>query len=79
MLKAIIRAADLSPKQAEQQDRIDLMIAWADWVWEPLYYDGDFDFSDETYFNRGLEVWGALVKKRYVRSLPLNQWLAKNP
>lgn len=76
--RAIVKAADLSPSQAQEKERIDLTLAWAAWVWEPLYYEGDFDFGDPAYFKRGLEVWGSLLKKRYVRSLPLNQWLAKN-
>jgi hypothetical protein len=74
---ALIRAGDLTPRQAADSKRLALMQKWADWVWEPMRYEGAFDFGDPDYFRRGTEAYGELTRGRYFRSLPLNTWLAK--
>ncbi len=45
---------------------------------EPLLHDGTFDFGNPDYFQRGVEVFGEVLQRRYVRSLPINIWLDKN-
>jgi predicted unusual protein kinase regulating ubiquinone biosynthesis (AarF/ABC1/UbiB family) len=68
----------LSERQRRDEDRMKLMIGWADWVWEPLFQEAAFDFSDESYFRRGMDMYSEMVRKRYTRSMPLNTWLARN-
>ena len=54
------------------------MRQWCDWVWEPLFHEGPFDFANPDYFQRGVALYGELVRRRYTRSLPVNMWLSKN-
>jgi predicted unusual protein kinase regulating ubiquinone biosynthesis (AarF/ABC1/UbiB family) len=78
MRNMLIRAADLTPPQQRQEKRFELMEAWCDWVWEPILHDGPFDFGDPDYFRRGLDLYGEMLRRRYVRSLPINIWLTKS-
>jgi len=77
LAKAIARAGDLTPRQANEKERMHLMREWCEWVWKPMRCDGPFDFGHPDYFRRGIELYGELVRRRYVRSLPLNTWLSK--
>jgi aarF domain-containing kinase len=74
---AMIRAGDLTQRQINDEPRMQRMQEWAEWVWEPMKHDGPFDFGDPGYFRRGIDIYGELVRHRYVRSLPLNIWLSK--
>jgi hypothetical protein len=76
--EAVIRGADLTAKQRNEKERIDLMVAWYDWVCEPVMSLEPFDFSQESYFRRGMELWRQLLQRRYVRSLPVNTWITKS-
>lgn len=76
--KAVIRGADLTARQQTEQERIDLMVAWYDWVCEPTMTDAPFDFSQESYFRRGMDLWRQLLRRRYVRTLPVNTWITKS-
>ena len=77
LTKAIIRAGDLTPRQAADEERLGIMREWCDWVWEPMRHEGPFDFGHPEYFRRGTELYGKLMRSRYVRSLPLNTWLTR--
>ncbi len=76
--QAVIRGADLTVRQQAETERIDLMMAWYDWVCEPVVTMEPFDFSQESYFRRGMDLWRELLRKRYVRTLPVNTWITKS-
>ena len=42
-----------------------------------MRHEGPFDFGNPDYFKRGTELYGELMRKRYVRSLPVNIWLSR--
>ncbi|MFG0251867.1 MAG: ABC1 kinase family protein [Phycisphaerales bacterium JB038] len=75
--EALIRAGDLTPKQQQDAARLRLMEDWCDWVAEPLRYDGAFDFAADSYLQRGIELYGELVRRRYFRSQPINTWMTR--
>ncbi len=75
--RAIIRASDMTPNQQTEEQRLAMIIAFSKWIWEPLLHEGTFDFSDGSYFRRGVEHYGECMRKRYIRSLPLNTWLTR--
>jgi predicted unusual protein kinase regulating ubiquinone biosynthesis (AarF/ABC1/UbiB family) len=75
---AVARAADLTPRQQGDQRRLELLEAYARWVWEPILHEGPFDFGDRRYFQRGMDLYTRMLKRRYVRSLPVNTWLGRN-
>jgi aarF domain-containing kinase len=76
--RAVIRGSDLTAKQQTEKERIDLMMAWYDWVCEPVVTLDEFDFANENYFRRGMDLWKELLRRRYVRSLPVNTWITKS-
>jgi hypothetical protein len=51
-------------------DRLRLTEVWADWCWRSRYCGGEFDFSDETDFRRGVDLFVQMVSKRYSRARP---------
>ncbi|MHC5212128.1 MAG: ABC1 kinase family protein [Planctomycetota bacterium] len=48
-----------------------------DWLWEPMYHQGVFDFSGE-YFPRGMALFEEIMSKRFTRSAPVNTWINRN-
>jgi len=76
--KVLIRGADLTPRQQTDKDRIALLESWYDWTCEPILTEEPFDFGDESYIRRGMDIWGQLMRRRYIRSLPVNTWLARS-
>lgn len=76
--RVMFRAASMTPDQHMEEDRMRLMLDWARWVWEPLRHEGPFDFGDPDYFRRGMEAYTEMVRRRYVRSRPLNTWLSRS-
>jgi len=77
LVEMIRQAGDLTPGQQADEKRIALYKKWCYWVWEPLAKDELFDFGDRDYFKRGMEIYGELMRRRYIRSRPTNTWLAK--
>jgi len=73
---ALARGCELDP-QALTAERLDLMRAYADWAWEPLRAEGAYDFSDPEQFSRGARIYGAFMRRGWVRSQPVNVWLTR--
>jgi predicted unusual protein kinase regulating ubiquinone biosynthesis (AarF/ABC1/UbiB family) len=78
IIQAMIRGADLTPRQQNEKERMDLLLKWYDWMWEPIVTTEPFDFSQESYFRRGMDLWRDLLRRRYVRTLPVNTWVTKS-
>jgi hypothetical protein len=72
-LKVIKKASLLTDEEAEDEKRTGGFSAILDWFWEPLRYDGAFEF-DEKYLGRGIELMSQLVRRRHVRSMPIALW-----
>jgi predicted unusual protein kinase regulating ubiquinone biosynthesis (AarF/ABC1/UbiB family) len=77
MRQALLRAADLTPEGCDDE-HLRHLEQYCDWIWEPVLHDGPFDFGDAGYFQRGLDLFGEVVRRRYVRSIPVNTWLGKS-
>ena len=75
--ECIARTCDVTEKQAVDEARMTLLEKYVDWAWEPVVYEGPFDFADREYFRRGVELYGQFLRRRYTRSQPPNTWLAK--
>jgi predicted unusual protein kinase regulating ubiquinone biosynthesis (AarF/ABC1/UbiB family) len=75
---ALTQGADLTERQRQDRERMDLMEAWYDWMCEPTRTTEAFDFSNEEYLRRGMEIWRQLLRRRFVRSIPVNAWIAKS-
>jgi hypothetical protein len=48
-----------------------------DWSQEPIRAIGPFDFGDDTYFKRGVEILARLQTVGLYRNEPINLWLAR--
>ncbi len=73
----IARINELTPKQAGDDARMELLVRFVHWAWEPIVHEGPFDFSDPDYFRRGVELYGDTLRRRYTRSQPPNTCLIK--
>jgi predicted unusual protein kinase regulating ubiquinone biosynthesis (AarF/ABC1/UbiB family) len=73
----ISRMNDLTPKQAGDDARMEVLVRFVHWAWEPVVHQGPFDFSDPDYFRRGVELYGETLRRRYTRSRPPNTWLIR--
>lgn len=58
-------------------DRLRLTDEWADWCWRSRYWGGEFDFSDEADFRRGIDLFRQMVSKRYSRAQPSTPIMAR--
>lgn len=54
----------------DDTDRLRLSDEFAEWCWCSRYHDGEYDFSDEADFRRGIDLFMEMVRKRYTRSRP---------
>jgi hypothetical protein len=58
-------------------DRLRLLDEYSDWSWRPRYCNGEFDFGDDAYFRRGVELFIEMVKKRYSRARPCSPVISR--
>ncbi len=73
----LARGSDLTPKQAADDARMQVLVELSDWAWEPILHEGPFDFGDPAHFRRGAELYGQCLRQRYTRSRPSNTWMIK--
>jgi predicted unusual protein kinase regulating ubiquinone biosynthesis (AarF/ABC1/UbiB family) len=57
---------------ASDEDRLRLGVAFAEWGWLPRYCGDAFDFADEAYFRRGVDLVAEGARKRYNRGRPIS-------
>jgi len=60
------------------QDRVRLSEEYADWSWQARYCGGEFDFSDEADFRRGVDLFMQMARKRYTRSRPCTPSISRH-
>ncbi len=73
--EAMIRAVDLDPGQPLDEEHIRFVGEYCNWFSDYLLYDGPFDFGNDDFIRRGVELTAEVAKKRYFRSLPINAWI----
>jgi aarF domain-containing kinase len=78
MREPLARGNDLTPEQAGDDARIDFILKFSNWAWEPILHDGPFDFGDLDYFHRGTAMYGEAFRRRYMRSRPANTWMIRS-
>lgn len=52
----------------QDEDRLELMIKFADWNWRSRFCYCEFDFGNEADFREGVDLFIEMVRKRYSRS-----------
>ena len=58
-------------------ERRRLSEEFADWTWRPRYCGCEFDYGDEADFRRGIDLFMAMVRKRYNRARPSTPMMAR--
>jgi len=71
-------AVDAKPGQTVTADQARLIEQVSDWCWEPIRHDGRFDFGDPRYFQRGVDAIREVVRRGYLRSRPVNNWMQRS-
>jgi predicted unusual protein kinase regulating ubiquinone biosynthesis (AarF/ABC1/UbiB family) len=77
MRRFLLGSIELSEEQLQDEDQLRALEALARWVWQPLWHEGPFDFSDGANLRQGLEIYRHLVRKRYTRAHPVSVLLAR--
>jgi predicted unusual protein kinase regulating ubiquinone biosynthesis (AarF/ABC1/UbiB family) len=60
-----------------EQERMRLTEQFADWQWRARSDATEFDFGDEADFRRGVDLFVAMVRKRYSRGQPCTPAIAR--
>ncbi|HJT36316.1 MAG TPA: AarF/ABC1/UbiB kinase family protein [Pirellulales bacterium] len=61
----------------DETERLRLYDEFADWCWRARYWGGEYDFSDEADFRRGIELFTEMIRKRYSRARPSTPSIAR--
>jgi aarF domain-containing kinase len=69
------RASALQPGSRLDEEHLALLVAYGRWINEYIDYDGAFDFGNEAFIQRGIDLLTELTKRRMFRSLPVNTWI----
>lgn len=54
----------------DETDRLRLTDEYAQWCWMCRYRGGDYDFSDEADFRKGIDLITEMIRRRYSRARP---------
>jgi predicted unusual protein kinase regulating ubiquinone biosynthesis (AarF/ABC1/UbiB family) len=76
LVAALGHGCDIAPAQLEPE-RLALMRAYCEWVWKPIRTDEPFDYGDPDQYREGVRHYGEFMRRRWVRSQPVNVWLTK--
>ena len=68
---------DHRPVRDDETDRMRLSDEWGAWCWMCRYRGGEYDFSDEEEFRRGINLFTEMVRKRYSRARPNTPVIAR--
>jgi aarF domain-containing kinase len=61
----------------DEPDRLRLYEQFSEWCWRSRSFNGEFDFSDEADFRRGIELFTEMIRRRYSRSRPNTPTIAR--
>jgi hypothetical protein len=73
----MIRAGDLDSTRPMDEEHIRFLEEYCNWYSDYLMYDGEFDFGDESFIRRGVELSTEVARKRYFRTIPVNIWISR--
>jgi predicted unusual protein kinase regulating ubiquinone biosynthesis (AarF/ABC1/UbiB family) len=69
--EVVQRACGLSEDDPEMDDYVRMMEESLNWMMEPVRHPGAFDFGDEAHFQRGVDWFTRVIRKRKVRAHPM--------
>jgi aarF domain-containing kinase len=69
--EVVQRACGVSANDPEIDDYVSMMEESLDWMMEPVRQPGPFDFGDAAHFQRGVDWFTRVVRKRRLRAHPM--------
>jgi predicted unusual protein kinase regulating ubiquinone biosynthesis (AarF/ABC1/UbiB family) len=69
--EVVQRACGIAANDPELEDYVRIMEESLDWMMEPVRQPGAFDFGDEAHFQRGVDWFSRVVRKRHIRAQPM--------
>jgi aarF domain-containing kinase len=67
---AVVKAWNLIRDDPADADRLRLCDEFTEWCWLAQHRGEPFDFGDEAYLRRGIDLFAEMIRKRYNRSRP---------
>lgn len=75
MRRVLYRAIDVPEGDPSRATYVEYLERLMEWMSGYLKHEGLFDFGDEAFMQRGLDLIAEATKNRWFRSLPLNMWI----
>lgn len=72
---ALRRGVDMKPDEPLDEDYMRLLLDNASWYCDYLKHDAPFDFGNDAFIQRGIDLNAEIVRTRRFRSLPVNTWI----
>jgi aarF domain-containing kinase len=69
--EVVQRACRITEDDPELDDYVRMMEESLNWMMEPVRQPGPFDFGDEAHFQRGVDWFSGVMRKRQVRAHPM--------
>ena len=69
--EVVQRACGVTGNDPELEGYVRMMEESLDWMMEPVRQPGAFDFGDEAHFQRGVDWFSRVVRKRHLRAHPM--------
>jgi predicted unusual protein kinase regulating ubiquinone biosynthesis (AarF/ABC1/UbiB family) len=69
--EVVQRACGVADGDPELEDYVRMMEESLNWMMEPVRQPGAFDFGDEAHFQRGVDWFTRVIRKRQVRAHPM--------
>jgi aarF domain-containing kinase len=74
---AAVKEWNLIRDDPADSDRLRLYYQFIEWCWLAQHRGGPFDFGDEAYLRRGIDLFTEMFRKRYTRSRPSTPAIAR--
>jgi predicted unusual protein kinase regulating ubiquinone biosynthesis (AarF/ABC1/UbiB family) len=75
--ESVCRSAGFRDPLSMSEDHVRLLEELSHWYSDYLAIDAPFDFGDEAFMQRGIELFGRVVRERRFQSLPINIWICR--
>ena len=73
----LVKAAGMDSRAELSEEHMKLLEDLSEWYSGYLKFDRAFDFGDEAFLRRGVELIDALMRKRLLFTMPLNTWISR--
>ena len=74
---ALVRACGAKDGSELTEEHMRVLEDLAHWYSDYLLHDGPWDFGDEAFMRRGIELIEKVVRKRLLLTLPVNTWICR--